>query len=266
MTTELASAAGRNQLKSSEMFRRLHVPGDPVLLYNVWDAGSAKIVADAGAKAIATSSWAVAKANGFADGEHFPFELAMQNLRRIVEAVELPVTVDLESGYGDKASQVAKSVSLAIEAGAVGCNLEDSVPATGAVRDIATQMERVREARKAAEASNVSFFINARCDLFFQTGDSVPHDEELLAKAIERAQAYAEAGAYGFFVPGLTKISLISTLAKKSPVPINILADSTTSIRVLADNGVSRVSYGATPYVELLHALKRDAHSISHWR
>ena len=93
-------------------------------------------------------------------------------------------------------------------------------------------MERVREARKAAEASNVSFFINARCDLFFQTGDSVPHDEELLAKAIERAQAYAEAGAYGFFVPGLTKISLISTLAQKLPVPINILADSTTSIRV----------------------------------
>jgi 2-methylisocitrate lyase-like PEP mutase family enzyme len=118
----------------------------------------------------------------------------MQNLRRIVEAVELPVTVDLESGYGDKASQAAKSVSLAIEAGAVGCNLEDSVPATGAVRDIATQVDRVREARKAAEASNESFFINARCDLLFQTGDSVPHDEELLAKAVERAQAYAKRG------------------------------------------------------------------------
>jgi len=255
----------RNQSKSAETFRKLHVPGNPLVLYNIWDAGSAKVVADSGAKAIATSSWAVAKANGFNDGEQIPFDLAMQNLRRIVAAVDLPVTVDLESGYGEEPGTVAKNIRLAIDAGAVGCNLEDSFPATGKVRDNAAQLERIRAAREAAKDSNVNFFINARCDLFFQK-DSASHDEKILAKVLERAEAYGAAGADGLFVPGLATISLISTLAKKSTIPVNILADETTSIRVLADNGVSRVSYGATPYAEALDVLKRAASSIGECR
>jgi 2-methylisocitrate lyase-like PEP mutase family enzyme len=266
MATKLSNVPPMSQLKKAESFRRLHVPGNPLLLYNVWDAGSAKVVADSGAKAIATSSWAVAKSHGFSDGEQIPFELAMQNLRRIVGAVDLPVSVDLESGYGEESDKIAKSVALAIDAGAVGCNFEDSIPATGAVREMATQADRIRSLRRASLTANLGFFINARCDLFFQTGDSVPHDDNLLAKAAERAHAYAEAGADGFFVPGLTTPSLISKLAKKSPIPINILADATTSVDVLADSGVSRVSYGAAPYVEVLGALKRAAHSIGECR
>ena len=93
-----------------EAFRKLHVPGNPIILYNIWDAGSAQAVAKSGAKAIATSSWAVAKAHGFNDGEQFPYELAIQNLRQIVEAVELPVTFDLESGYGEDPKEVEKSI------------------------------------------------------------------------------------------------------------------------------------------------------------
>jgi 2-methylisocitrate lyase-like PEP mutase family enzyme len=259
MTGKAASAGKQTQLKKAEAFRRLHVPGNPIVLYNVWDAGSAKAVANAGAKAIATSSWAVAKAHGFNDGEHIPFELAMQNLDRIVRAVDLPVSVDLESGYGDEPDQVAKSVSLAIEAGAVGCNLEDSVPATQEIRNTGVQANRIRAARKIADSTGIPFFINARCDLFFRTGDSVPHDEDLLAKAVDRADAYAEAGANGLFVPGLATISLISRLAKRSPVPLNILVDSTTSIQILTDNGVSRISYGATPYVEVFGTLEQAA-------
>lgn len=261
MAAKTSNLTERNQLKNAEAFRRLHMPGKPLVLYNVWDAGSARVVASSGTKAIATSSWAVAKAHGFNDGEQIPFELAMQNLRRIVEAVDLPVSVDLESGYGEDPEKVAKSISLAVEAGAVGCNLEDRIPATGAVRDAIAQADRIRSARQAAKAANIPFFINARCDLFFQ-GDSVPHDQALLEKAVERAHVYTEAGADGLFVPGLTTISLISELVKRSPVPLNILADTTTSVRILADNGVARVSYGATPYVEVLGALERAARVV----
>jgi methylisocitrate lyase len=252
----------RNQQEEFEAFRRLHVPGDPIVLYNIWDPGSAVTVAKSGAKAIATSSWAVAKANGFNDGEQIPLDLAIQNLRRIVAAVELPVTFDIESGYGDEANQVARNISLAIEAGAVGCNLEDSIPATGAVRDVAAQVTRIRSARKAADNAGVAFFINARCDLFFQ-GDAIAHDEVLLAKVVDRAHAYAEAGGSGFFVPGLTNLSLIFQLAKKSPIPINILADSSTNLRQLADNGAARVSYGAAPYVAAMAKLEQAARGIS---
>jgi 2-methylisocitrate lyase-like PEP mutase family enzyme len=263
MTAKPSTA--RNQSRNAEVFRKLHVRGNPVVLYNIWDAGSAKVIADSGAKAIATSSWAVAKAHGFNDGEQLPYDLAMQNLRRIVEAVDLPVSVDLESGYSDEADKVAKNVALAIDAGAVGCNFEDSFPATGKVRDKATQVGRIRAVREAAKSLNVDIFINARCDFFFER-DSAPHDEKLLEKVLERAEAYAAAGADGFFVPGLATIALISTLAKKSLIPLNILADAKTSIQVLADNGVARVSYGATPYIETTEALKKAAGSIGESR
>lgn len=257
--TAKASEAKQSQLKQAEEFRRLHVPGNPIVLYNVWDAGSAQAVAKSGAKAIATSSWAVAKSHGFADGEKLPLELALQNLSRIVNAVDLPVSLDLESGYGEEPEKVAKTFWLAIEAGAIGCNFEDNVPRTQEIRKTETQVARIRAARKAADASGIPFFLNARCDLFFGTGDSVPHDEDLLSKVIDRANAYAEAGANGLFVPGLTTISLISRLTKKAPVPVNILIDSTATIQILADNGVSRLSYGATPYVQMFGALEHAA-------
>jgi 2-methylisocitrate lyase-like PEP mutase family enzyme len=262
MTAITVDASTRKQIEKAQAFRHLHVPGNPMILYNIWDAGSAQAVAKSGARAIATSSWAVAKSRGFNDGEQIPYKLAIQNLGEIVGAVDLPVTFDLESGYGEEPDDVGKSISLAVSEGAVGCNFEDSIPGDGTVRPTETQVARIRGARTASDVANVSFFINARCDLFFQ-GPSVKHDEELLAAVVDRAVAYAEAGADGLFVPGLTTISLISHLAKKSPIPLNILADSSTSLQVLADNGVSRVSYGALPYVEILNALERAARTFN---
>ena len=116
-----------DQAHKAEQFRALHIPGKPAVLFNIWDAGGAKAVALGGAKAIATGSWSVANANGFADGERIPLALAIDNLRRIVGATQLPVTVDLESGYGDTPEMVGETIALTIEAGAVGCNLEDSL-------------------------------------------------------------------------------------------------------------------------------------------
>src|SRR5262245_54193017 len=141
-----------DQARKAQQFRELHVPGTPLVLFNVWDAGSARSVTAAGARAIATSSWSVAHANGCAAGEQLPLVLAIENLRRIVGVTDLPVTVDLESGYGEAAEAVSRSIALAIEAGAVGCNLEDSVPADGQLRTAADQSGRIHSARQAADA------------------------------------------------------------------------------------------------------------------
>jgi len=254
-----------DQTRKAEQFRRLHIPGKPVVLFNIWDAGSAKAVAMAGATAIATGSWSVANANGFADGERIALSLAIANLRRIAGATELPVTVDLESGYGDASEDVGKTIALAIDAGAVGCNLEDSFPANGKLREIVDQADRIRRARQMADAANIRFFLNARTDVFFQRPPE-QHDDAMVVEAIERARAYAEAGADGLFAPGLADITLIARLAEASTLPLNIMVgDATPPVRALAEHGVARVSHGPRPYLIAMKALEEAARAASTW-
>jgi 2-methylisocitrate lyase-like PEP mutase family enzyme len=247
-----------NQHDKAQCFRELHIPGQPWVLFNAWDAGSAKAVAQAGAKAVGTGSWSVAAAHGFVDGESLPLDLVIANLARIVGAVELPVTVDIESGYGPSPDDVFTTVARTIDAGAIGCNLEDSVPASGALRPLAEQVQRIRAARNAAEKSGVSYFINARSDVFFQPG--VAHDERALAAILERALAYADAGADGLFAPGLADEALIAALAKASPLPVNVMmSEASPPLPRLAAVGVARISYGPGPYRAAMQALKEAA-------
>ena len=246
------------QAAMADTFHALHVRGRPFVLLNVWDAGSARAVAAGGAPALATGSWSVAAAHGFPDGERIPLDLALDNLRRIVAVTTLPVSVDLESGYGDEPDAVAKTVARAIEAGAIGCNLEDSRPADGSLRDVAAQAARVRAAREAAAARGLRFFVNARCDVFFQQG--VAHDAAAVAQALERAHAYADAGADGFFAPGLADAALIERLARDLPLPLNIMAGGNApALDVLARCGVARVSHGPGPYIAAMQALEAQA-------
>jgi 2-methylisocitrate lyase-like PEP mutase family enzyme len=251
----------KTQEQKAHQFRKLHVAGEPLVLFNVWDPGSAKAVAKSGAKAIATSSWAVSEACGYSDGEHTPLNVVMDNLLRITNATHLPVTVDLESGYGDIASKVGETIALAIKAGAIGCNLEDSFPENGSLREIAHQVERLRQARKTADRTDVSFFINARTDVFLS---EKRHGATLLENALERARAYAEAGADGLFVPGLSDLGLIAELTKASPLPVNIMVSQGTDIGALANQGVARVSYGADPYAQAMSALQEAAGRAVH--
>jgi len=236
------------QQGAARRFHALHVRGEPLVLFNAWDAGSAAAIAGAGAQAIATGSWSVAAANGFKDGEQLPLALAMDNLRRIVAAVALPVTVDLESGYGDAPEAVAATVAAALAAGAVGCNLEDSFPADGTLRGTDAQVARLVAARGAADAAGVDFFINARTDVFFQK-PAAEHDGAMVDEASRRARAYAEAGASGLFVPGLADEALIARLVEASPLPVNSMAMPGTPARTrLAGLGVARISHGPGPY------------------
>ena len=250
-----------DQQRKAERFRALHIPGKPLVLFNIWDAGGAKAVAAAGAKAIATSSWSLGNANGFADGEQMQRAFVIDNLRRIAASTDLPVTVDLEAGYGSSPDEVAETIRLAIEAGAVGCNFEDSFPADGTLRAISEQVDRIRAARRAADVTGIAFFINARTDVFFQA-PAEKHDNAMVTQAIERARAYAEAGAVGIFMPGLVDIALIARAAKESPLPLNVMVgDSTPPIAELSKSGVARVSYGPEPYFIAMKALEEAASS-----
>jgi len=252
-----------DRAQKAEQFRALHIPGRPLVLFNIWDAGSARAVAAAGARAIATGSWSVANANGFADGEHTPIAFAVANLRRIVGATDLPVTVDLESGYGDAPETVGETVSLAIDAGAVGCNLEDSFPANGRLRETVDQAGRIRRARQTADAAGIRFFINARTDIFFQLPPE-QHNDAMVIEAIDRAHAYAEAGADGFFAPGLANLALIARLAEASLLPLNIMVgDTTPPVHILAQHGVARVSHGPRPYLLAMKALQEAARAVA---
>ncbi len=249
------------QSDKAKLFRSLHRAGAPLVLFNIWDVGSARAVAAGGAAAIATGSWSVAAANGFADGEKMPLDFAIANLARIVAAIDLPVTIDLESGYGDSADAVKGCVARAIEAGAIGCNLEDSFPADGTLRDIDAQAQRLAGAKQAAVRAAVPMFINSRTDVFFQK-PAAEHDQGMVAVALERAHAYHHAGADGLFVPGLVDASLIARVVAGSPLPVNIMATAATPpLARLAGLGVARLSHGPGPFFLMMKALEEAARS-----
>lgn len=247
------------QIKHAEAFHQLHRKGTPVILFNSWDAGSSRAVADAGAKAIATGSWSVAAAFGFGDGQELPLDVAMDNLKRIVAAVQLPVTIDLEAGYGDAPETVAATVARAIEAGAIGCNLEDQMIGREGLYAIDAQAGRIRAARGAAERLGVPAFINARTDVFLKA-PAGNHDDAMVDAALARAAAYAGAGASGFFVPGLIDEKLIARVCEASPLPVNIMMmPKAPAAARLAALGVSRISHGPGPYRQMMRALTEAA-------
>ena len=249
------------QQDKAELFNALHDARKPLILFNIWDAGSAKAVAQAGASAIATGSWSVAAAHGYPDGEALPLDLALANLARIVAAVDLPVSVDLERGYGDDPAAVARTVAQAIAAGAIGCNLEDSKD-EHRFYDISEQSKRLRAARGAAEAAGLRFFINARVDLFLRSPASV-HDRELLEQGLERATAYVEAGASGIFVPSLADSALIESCCETCPKPVNIMAaPGGPPAEQLSALGVARISHAAGPYRRATMFLEEEARAI----
>lgn len=239
-----------------EAFRALHVPGDPLMLFNIWDAGSAKAVAGAGAKAIATGSYGVAEAQGFKDGETFAIEDALRNLERILSVVDVPVTLDFESGYGDTPAEVRKSVQRARDAGAAGINMEDRMPGETALLPLAQAAERVG----AAAASGL--FVNARCDVY-RGVDPADYSPALIEAVLERAEAYAKAGAGGLFVPFLGDHPTIAAICAASPLPVNVLWGKGRGTRAeLAACGVARISYGHGPWAAAMDWLAGQAKAV----
>lgn len=236
-----------------ETFAALHVPGDPLVLFNVWDAGSARAVAEAGAKAIATGSHGVAEANGYRDGEDFPFELALANCRRIVSVTDLPVSIDFEAGYGSSADDVARSAAAVAEAGAVGVNLEDRAPGTDVLLPVAEAAARVEA------AAGAGLWVNARTDVY--RGRKVEdYTPALVDEVIARAGAFAQAGAGSLFVPFLGDHATVAAICARSPLPVNVMwAPGRGTHAELAALGVARISYGPGPWAAAMAWLGEQA-------
>ena len=219
-------------------------------------SGSAKAIVDAGAKAIATSSWSVAAAQGFKDGEDLPLAFAEQIVGRIVATIDVPVSVDFEGGYSDDDRKLAANVVKLLDLGIIGINFEDRVVKGKGLYDIDRQAKRIATIRQAAEQKGIPLFINARTDVFLGNGNDV--DE-----ALRRSQAYASAGASGFFVPGLTASDQIQRVVKELTLPVNVMVmEGLPSNENLSQLGVARVSYGALPYIELMGTLRREASKV----
>jgi 2-methylisocitrate lyase-like PEP mutase family enzyme len=229
------------QLANAEKLRQLHADG-VLVLPNAWDAGSAAMIELAGASAIATTSGGVAWSLGRSDGQRLTRAAMIDRVREIVAAVIVPVTADVEGGYGPDPEDVGATVAEVIAVGAVGVNIEDSRAPGGPLFDPAEQAARIRGARvAAASAGLLGLFINARTDVFLVGIGGQDRLDDVLA----RASAYAEAGADALFVPGLVDLSAIAKLTAASPLPVNVMAGpGAPPIAELAAAGVRRVSVG----------------------
>lgn len=246
----------RRQIELAQQFRALHA-GPPLLLPNAWDAGSARLLESLGYSALATTSGGLAWSLGYGDGERLPLGELVAAVRRIVRVVEVPVSVDLEAGFGDTAEAVSESVSAILEAGAVGLNLEDGI-SHERLRPMEEMVARIAAARKAADAMGVPAFLNARVDVWI-TGFG--NSEEIrVQEALRRAEAYLAAGADGIYPIALTDPAIIKRLCSEIGAPINIGArPGLPDLASLAELGVRRVSTATRLSLVALASVRESA-------
>lgn len=228
-------------------FREMHLGGEMVMLPNAWDHASAALMVEAGYPVIATTSAGIALARGFPDGERMTREAMLEICGEIARQSRVPVTADLEAGYGPAPEDVAETVRGAIDAGLVGCNIEDANPDTGALFSLEDAVERVRAGRAAADALGVPFVLNARADPYLKpVGDA----EDNFQEAVKRCNAYLAAGATCAYVPGPGDSETVGRLVNAVEGPLNILGSLAgrqgLSVQDYARLGVRRISIGGS--------------------
>jgi 2-methylisocitrate lyase-like PEP mutase family enzyme len=247
-----------DQARRAQTFRNLHRAPPILLLPNAWDAISARIFESAGYPAVATTSGGLAWALGFADGEKTPWPEVVAATARIVAAVRVPVTADIEAGYGETADEVGQHVAEIARAGAVGINLEDGAARLpGGIRPLDEAAARIRAARRAASEAGVDLVINARVDVYLHgVGDATARLDE----AVKRGKAYLAAGADCIYPFGLTDIATITALTHALAAPVNVLGRAgSPRLAVLEQAGVARVSIASGATLVVMSALRRLA-------
>ncbi|MCW3479182.1 isocitrate lyase/phosphoenolpyruvate mutase family protein [Neisseriaceae bacterium JH1-16] len=251
------------QATRADAFRRLHQAEQPLLLPNVWDALSARVFEQAGFVALATSSAAVAWSLGYRDGGELPREELLASIARITRVIQVPLTADIEDGFGATAAEVGDTVAAVIRAGSVGINLEDGhYEADGSfgLRDAAEMRERLQAARAAADAAGVPVFINARTDLFLHGEGPI---EARFDETLARARLYLESGADGVFPIGLTDPALLARFCAAVPAPVNVATlPGLPTLAELGELGVARVSTAIGPVLVAAQALQSAARSL----
>jgi 2-methylisocitrate lyase-like PEP mutase family enzyme len=230
--------------KKTSLFRQLHEGPSILVLPNAWDVASAKIFSALAFPAIATTSSGIANCLGYADGENISLDEMLFMIKRIVNALDVPVTADIEAGYTNDTNELSRTIASVIGLGVVGINLEDSFGSNELV-DVDLQMEKLRAVRDTASSLGADLFINARVDVYLR---GVGEHQERFRNTIDRAHAYKAAGADCIFIPGVADERMIGSLVKNIPGPINILAVANTPpTDVLEKLGVARVSTGSGP-------------------
>ena len=251
----------KTQQQYAETFHNLHRKGDPLILFNAWDVATATAIAKA-SPAVATSSWAVAYALGYADGEDVPFDTVTGLVARMTAAVSVPVSIDLEAGHGDTPDAAAELVTEILKAGAIGINIEDGL--FGGKRQLVSpdrHAAKIKAVRDAAQKLGIHLFINARTDPFMLKFGS---PDECLNEAAQRANAYAHAGADGIFVPGLTDLALIEKFVQLTHLPVNIMVtQGVPEIPDLERVGVRRVSLGPWPMMAAMRVIGQAAAAVA---
>ncbi len=251
----------QNQIALAEKLRALHISGKILVLPNVWDVASARLLEAAGASAVATSSGAIAFSLGYADGEEIACGEMVEVVKRIARSVRIPVTADFEAGYGSSPDSVAANVEAVIQAGAVGINLEDAkkgdVPT---LEEEALQVEKIRAIRARAESLGMPLVINARTDVYLSAiGDPSTRFDH----TVRRANAYREAGADCLFVPGVIDAETIGKLTRAIHGPVNILAGpGCPPISELQKLGVARVSVGSKAFCAVMGVFDQVAREL----
>jgi 2-methylisocitrate lyase-like PEP mutase family enzyme len=242
------------QIARARAFYELHRRGDPLVLVNAWDAWSAAVVAGAGLSAVATSSHSVAEAAGYRDGQAIPVDTLMAIVARIAASTMLPVSVDIEAGFGDSVVDVSATVDAVLRAGGVGINIEDGfLGGKRVLVDGDLHAAKIAGARSVADRAGVPLFINARFDGFLL---DQRHDAGTVDEALRRAAIYKAAGANGFFVPGLANPEWIARIVEESGLPVNImLLTGTPQVEELTRLGVARISLGPWPFEFVRKAL-----------
>lgn len=253
--------ANLEQRKKAEALRAAHLGNAPLLLPNVWDVAGARIIEEAGFPALATTSAGIAFGQGFPDGERISAERMLQAVAQIASAVRVPVTADVEAGYGRTPEDAAQTARGVIGAGAVGMNFEDaSGDAEHPLTDVALQVERIRAIRETAQQSGVPLVVNARTDVYLlQVGEPAKRYDE----AVRRLRAFRDAGADCVFVPGVRDVETIRRIVADLSCPVNILAGSgSPSVPELAALGVKRISLGSGPMRATMGLLRRLAREL----
>ncbi len=250
-----------NQREKAEHFRELHHSPHILVLPNAWDAASAKVFERAGFSAMATTSAGIAASYGYPDGEHISRGEMLEAVDRITRIVAVPVTADMEAGYGTMPEQVAETARLVLEAGAIGMNLEDGTPdKVHPLVDLALQVEKIRAIRQMADAFGVPMVINARTDVYERLDRN---DRTLLDQTIQRGNAYHDAGADCVFVIDVSDRKIIGELVRGIDAPINILAGSgSPSVAELEELGVARVSFGSIPMRATMSLVRQIAEEL----
>jgi len=249
------------QKKKAEAFLAMHTGPGTVLLPNVWDAASARIIEDAGFPAIATTSAGIAFANGLPDGQKISAGQMLAAVARIAAAVSVPVTADVEAGYGETPELAAETARQVIQAGAVGMNFEDATgDASRPLTELSLQLERIKAIREVARELNVTLVLNARTDVYLQ---QVGEPGKRYDEAVRRLSAFRDAGADCVFIPGIRDVETIRRVVTDLKCPVNILAvPGSPGVQELTELGVKRISLGSGPMRAAMGFLRRIAEEL----